>query len=90
MTLSALSACNNLACAIFPQIHMLFIYTGHFCFSQDHILIMGWDVLTLLSGETGLPVTSVMLQDCHPVAPPQVVDFTGDGWNDVIVTCPDK
>ena len=53
-------------------------------------MIMGWDVLTLLSGKDGTQVASVRLQDCHPVAPLQVVDFSGDGWNDVIITCPDK
>lgn len=51
---------------------------------------MGWDIITILSGETGEPVSSVRLQSCHPVAPLRVVDFTGDGWNDIIVTCPDK
>lgn len=51
---------------------------------------MGWDVLTLLSGEDGVPRSAIRLQNCQPVAPLLVVDFTGDGWNDIIVTCPDK
>ena len=48
---------------------------------------MGWNILTLLSGDEGVPVSSIRLKDCKPVAPLQVVDFTGDGWNDIIVSC---
>ena len=40
----------------------------------------------LLSGEDGEMVTKIWLP-CQPVAKPVLADFTGDGWNDVIITC---
>ena len=55
------------------------------------MLILGWDSLLLLSGEEGETISAIHhIEDCHPVAPIQVADFTGDGWNDIIVTCPDR
>ena len=61
----------------------------YFSLFQDHVVIMGWDILTLLSGADGGVLSTVKLPKCHPVAPLVVADFTGDGWNDIIVTCPD-
>ena len=54
------------------------------------MLVVGWNKLTLLSGEDGQAIITLHLQDCHPVAPVLVQDFTGDGWNDDIITCSDK
>ena len=52
--------------------------------------MMGWDKLTLLSAEDGVPVTSTQFNKCNPMAPVLVEDFNGDGWNDVILVCQDK
>ena len=49
----------------------------------------GWNVLVLLSGEDGTMAASLWT-NCQPVAPIVVDDFTGDGLNDLIVTCSDK
>ena len=57
---------------------------------KDHILLMGWDALTLLSAEDGVTVTTMVFHDCNPVAPVLVEDFNGDGWNDVVLMCQDK
>ena len=57
--------------------------------AQDHILVVGWNVLVLLSGEDGT-VTASVWSNCQPVAPFVIADFTGDGLNDIIVTCADK
>ena len=43
----------------------------------------------LLSGEDGEVVSRIKLP-CQPVATPVLADFTGDGWNDVIVTCAER
>ena len=54
--------------------------------SKDHILILGWQFMVVLSGKDGEVATSLRLP-CEPIAPPVVADFTEDGWNDVIITC---
>ena len=54
------------------------------------MLVMGWNTLTLLSGEDGVSVSTIHLGNCQSVAPVLIEDFTGDGWNDVIITCSDK
>ena len=56
---------------------------------QDHILVVGWTVVVLLSGEDGT-VTASLWSNCQPVAPLVIADFTGDGLNDIIITCADK
>ena len=45
--------------------------------------------MVLLSGEDGEVVTRIKLP-CQPVSAPVLADFTGDGWNDVIITCAER
>ena len=54
--------------------------------SQDHILVIGWNMMEILSAEDGHSV-SVTKLTCQSVSPPVVADFSGDGWNDIIITC---
>ena len=56
---------------------------------KDHILVVGWSVFVLLSGDDGT-VTASVWSICQPLAPLVIADFTGDGLNDIIVTCADK
>jgi hypothetical protein len=56
---------------------------------KDHVLILGWRGLVVLSGRDGA-VAAYLRLPCPPIAPPIVADFSDDGWNDVILTCSDR
>ena len=53
---------------------------------QTHVLVVGWERATILQSEDG-GTTSEFALTCHPVQQPVVADFTGDGVNDIIITC---
>lgn len=50
-------------------------------------MIVGLDTLNLVSAEDGELLSSVKY-NCPAMTHPVVADFSGDGWNDVIITCP--
>jgi len=53
---------------------------------QDHILVVGWKWMMVVSGEDGMVAAATMLP-CQAISPPVITDFTNDGSNDVIITC---
>lgn len=54
--------------------------------SQNHLVVTGWESLSVLSADDG-GTLAVFGLPCQPIQPPLVVDYTSDGWNDIIVTC---
>ena len=42
--------------------------------------------MVVLSGKDGA-MASYLRLPCEPIALPVIVDFSDDGWNDVILTC---
>ena len=53
---------------------------------QTHVLVVGWETATVLQSEDG-GTTSEFALPCQPVQQPVVADFTGDGVNDIIISC---
>ena len=53
------------------------------------MLVVGWSRATILDGYDG-STTSTFSLPCPPVMKVKVVDFTGDGINDIIVMCADR
>ncbi|KAL5466741.1 hypothetical protein EMCRGX_G030890 [Ephydatia muelleri] len=53
---------------------------------ENHLVVTGWESLSVLSADDG-GTLAVFGLPCQPIQPPLVVDYTSDGWNDIIVTC---
>lgn len=53
---------------------------------QNHLVVTGWESLSVLSAEDGGTLAMFGLP-CQPIQPPLVVDYSSDGWNDIIITC---
>ncbi|XP_065913962.1 uncharacterized protein [Dysidea avara] len=56
---------------------------------KDHILVVGWKHIAMVNSYNGFDITTTSIP-CPPVNRPIVRDFTGDGVNDVILTCRNK
>ena len=53
------------------------------------MLVVGWKHIGILNSRDGIESTTTSVP-CPPVNRPVIRDFTGDGVNDVILTCRNK
>ena len=52
-------------------------------------VVVGWKHIGILNSRDGIEITTTSIP-CPPVNRPVVRDFTGDGVNDVTLTCHNK
>ena len=59
---------------------------NEFFFPQTSLAVVGFNTLVLIDLRSGRVLAEHSLP-CYSARPPVMEDFSGDGWNDIIVTC---
>ena len=52
------------------------------------MLVSGWDNIAVVDLRDGYVLASHTLP-CQPLTKPVLGDFTGDGWTDIVIVCPE-